>query len=681
MLVKDVTALLETKMTTKLCLAVVMTFLLSACGSGGGSDSKDDESKTQSTSSVKEQTKSGPIQISSQPQGIDITVGDTAIFSVTATGGDDLNFQWRKNQQNIQGGTSRILTLSNTSTDDEGLYDVVVSNKKGEEVSLSALLTVAEANTSKPTPSTISIISQPQSITANERSSASFSVQSVGNGNIVYQWLKNGKVISGENASTLTFASLELNDQGIYSVRVANSLDMKVSSLASLTVVGLPQPVSIVSQPKALSIEENDSASFSVQVSGEGSITYQWLKNGRAITGENASRLSFSSVSLSDQGVYSVRVANSQNTVVSSAVNLSVKDAPQEIVILSQPRSLSVDENDSASFDVQASGEGSITYQWLKNGRVITGENSSRLSFSSVKLSDQGVYSVRIANAQNMLASKTVNLNVAELIQAVSIVSQPEALSVDENTLANFNVQVEGSGDISYQWMKDGQAIDGANEAILSFPAVTLDDQGSYSVSVTNTQNTVTSVAVNLDVIELLQEIEITAQPQAVSIDENATASFTVEVSGDGEGVTYQWLKEGAIIDGATRSDFEILAATIADIAQYSVVITSENGVIISETASLDVTPVALISSIELTWDIPQEREDGSDLALGEINGYVIAYGSDEADMSNHMTVNGASVTSTVLEDLASGTYYFSIATVDSDGVQGAYSGVIQQSI
>ena len=183
-----------------------------------------------------------------------------------------------------------------------------------------------------------------------------------------------------------------------------------------------------------------------------------------------------------------------------------------------------------------------------------------------------------------------------------------------------------------------------------------------------------------LTVTALPEPVVIITQPQALTVDEEASASFSVEVTGDGE-ISYQWLKDGGIIDGENLATLTLSSVVLGDAASYSVIVTGSQGPIVSDAANLVVTVVQVTSSIELTWDIPQAREDGSDLSLGEIDGYVIVYGTDANNLSNQLVVEGASNTSAQLLDLASGTYYFAIATVDSDGVQGAYSSVIQQSI
>jgi hypothetical protein len=197
---------------------------------------------------------------------------------------------------------------------------------------------------------------------------------------------------------------------------------------------------------------------------------------------------------------------------------------------------------------------------------------------------------------------------------------------------------------------------------------------------VSNSRGSLDSNSVNLSVTALPEPVVIVSQPQALTVDEQAAASFSVAVTGDGE-ISYQWLKDGGVIEGETSATLNLTSVTTSDAGIYSVIVTNSVGPVLSDAVSLVVTEVQVASSIELTWDIPQAREDGSDLSLGEINGYVIIYGTDVNNLDSQLVVEGASNTMTQLLDLAPGTYYFAIATVDSDGVQGAYSDVIQQAI
>jgi hypothetical protein len=81
--------------------------------------------------------------ITSQPSGQSVLAGQTATFSVQATGKPTLSFQWKKNNANISGARSSSYTTSATSMADNGsTYTVEISNGQGSISSNRAVLNV-----------------------------------------------------------------------------------------------------------------------------------------------------------------------------------------------------------------------------------------------------------------------------------------------------------------------------------------------------------------------------------------------------------------------------------------------------------------------------------------------------------------------------------------------------------
>jgi Immunoglobulin domain/PQQ-like domain len=82
-------------------------------------------------------------QISAQPTNQSVSVGQTATFSVTATGTSPLQYQWNKNGTAISGGTSATYTTPATTSGDNGAsFTVKASNSAGSVASQAAVLTV-----------------------------------------------------------------------------------------------------------------------------------------------------------------------------------------------------------------------------------------------------------------------------------------------------------------------------------------------------------------------------------------------------------------------------------------------------------------------------------------------------------------------------------------------------------
>jgi hypothetical protein len=83
-----------------------------------------------------------PAGIAAGPQGGEVAEGDSFTFTVSATGTQPLNYQWRKNGVDLPGQTDATLTLTGLTTADSGDYSVKVSNQWGDAVSSPATLCV-----------------------------------------------------------------------------------------------------------------------------------------------------------------------------------------------------------------------------------------------------------------------------------------------------------------------------------------------------------------------------------------------------------------------------------------------------------------------------------------------------------------------------------------------------------
>src|SRR5205823_485693 len=84
--------------------------------------------------------------VTTQPANQTVTVGQTATFTVVATGTAPLSYQWKKNGAAISGATSASYTTPATTSADNGAqFVVVVSNVAGNVTSTAATLTVNAA--------------------------------------------------------------------------------------------------------------------------------------------------------------------------------------------------------------------------------------------------------------------------------------------------------------------------------------------------------------------------------------------------------------------------------------------------------------------------------------------------------------------------------------------------------
>ena len=87
----------------------------------------------------------------------------------------------------------------------------------------------------------------------------------------------------------------------------------------------------------------------------------------------------------------------------------------------------------------------------------------------------------------------------------------------------------------------------------------------------------------------------IVTQPQNVVVVMGGTANFTVSVNPTPT-LTYQWLKDGLPITGATSTTLTINGVQGADIGSYSVMVSNAAGNVTSDAATLSIAALALVN-------------------------------------------------------------------------------------
>ncbi len=261
-----------------------------------------------------------PPTITTQPSAQTVNAGQTATFSVAASGTSPFTYQWQKNGSDIAGATSSSLSVANAQDGDAGTYTVVVSNAAGSATSDGAALTVI-------TPPTIT--TQPAGQSAPLGSNVSFTVAAGGTSPFNFQWKKNGSDIAGANSDTLSLSNVQDADAAVYSVVVSNAAGSDTSGGAALTVI---TPPSISIQPEPQTVNAGATANFFAAANGTAPLSFQWQKNGSDIAGATGASLTLSNVQLSDAADYSVEVSNDAGVATSDPATLTVNVPPSEFL-------------------------------------------------------------------------------------------------------------------------------------------------------------------------------------------------------------------------------------------------------------------------------------------------------------------------------------------------------------
>jgi uncharacterized protein YpmS len=493
----------------------------------------------------------------------------TATFSVTASSGTTLTYQWRKNGSTIAGATSSSYTIANAQTTDQGSYSVKVINGGGSVTSSNATLTVDAPPT---------ITTQPQSQAVSQSQSASFSVAAGGTAPLSYQWNFSGAAVSAATNATLTLSDVQTTQAGNYTVVVSNSWGSVTSAVAALTVYVPPE---ITTQPKSQPVALGQNISFSVAASGTAPFTYQWYFDGLSLGWwGQSSTLTLNNVSILNIGNYTVVVANTAGYTTSAAAALTVDYSPG---IQTQPQNQSVMQSQNASFSVVASGSAPFSYQWSFDGAAISGATNASLTLTDVQTSQAGSYTVVVTNPVGSVTSQAATLTVNV---PASITTQPQSQWVTQGQNVSLSVAAGGTAPLTYQWYFNGSSLGQAGRsATLSVNNINTNNTGNYTVVVQNQWGSATSAVATL---AFMVPPVITTQPQSQTVILGQNAAFSVSATSTGA-LSYQWILNGTAMSGDTNATLALTNIQVTDDGSYLVVVTNNAGSITSAVATLTV--------------------------------------------------------------------------------------------
>ncbi|MDB5106241.1 MAG: repeat-containing protein [Fibrobacteres bacterium] len=535
--------------------------------------------------------------ITSQPPARTILEGQTATFTMAATGTAPLAYQWRLDGFDIAGATSASLTTPIAGLSDNGrLYSCAVSNAGGQVVSNNGQLIV--------NPVAPSLTRQPASVSVLDGDAASFSVTAAGSLSLTYQWRRNGTNIAGATGFAYTTPALNLSNNGnAYSVVVTNAAGSATSSNAVLTVAARPAGFTV--HPAPISIFEGQSAVYSVVAVGTAPLTLQWRRNGVNIAGATGSSYTTPPASLTDSGAnFSCVATNASGTVPSFNALLAVKTIPPAITSFLS-NDVFFDSYGRITLSATASGSQPMTLTFVKRG--LTDPTWSGVNLPSptpgtgiadnLQQSDSGSYLRCIAaNAAGSITSSEIQIHYKP--NSPRVLVQPQPASVVVGDAASFSVVANGGLSLTYKWTRNAVDIPGATGASYTTPATTMADDGSHFQCVIQNETGYTfSTIVNLTVLAVAPAI--TQQPQPTTVTFGQPASFTVATSGTPP-FAYKWRRDGIIIPGATTATYTIPATVMADSGRlFSAEITNSGATVTSATAILEVMRIAPVITVQ----------------------------------------------------------------------------------
>jgi len=377
-----------------------------------------------------------------EPTNESVVVGNDASFTAYATGTQPLRYQWLFNGSSIVGATDSTLTITNVQLASGGIYSVVVSNSAGSTNVSGVTLTIKPPPPCVPPPA-----------------------------GLVGWWRGEGDASDsfGGNNGALT------NAVGFVRGEVGQAFNFT----SVLSGVNLGDPVVFQSQ------------NFTLEA---------WIKRGSVIRSSwDASGIGY--LLGGAVGAYSMGL-NDRGNIFLSKVGFSTVYSTNSISDATNFHHVVVTKSGSGvMFYLDGLGETGPAYDpgFVFNGNFAIGARGGDYRSTFVGAVDEAsIYSRALTGSEVQALFQAAGSGKCTSSSAPVIFTQPaDAVAFVGGTLS-FTVAAGGSSPLSYQWQKDGGLLVGATASMLTISNAQLSNAGSYSVVVSNTVGTATSVAATL---------------------------------------------------------------------------------------------------------------------------------------------------------------------------------------
>jgi len=348
---------------------------------------------------------------------------------------------------------------------------------------------------------------QPSNAIIVSGKTAKFSVTATGTAPFTYQWqvssdggttwgnVTANSTVKGTTSATLTITNADVGLSGDkYQCIINNASNTTATSNIVTLAVGIP--AKITSAPQNLSKALNQTATFTVGVSGTPTPDIQWYKGTSILIGKTDPTLSLPNIESGDAASYTVTVSNSFGSATAKA-SLKIILAPN---ISQQPAAATVVLGKAAKFTVKATGTAPLTYQWQlstnngNNWANITKATASTYTIAATAFGDNHhQFRCLVNNATGLTATSDSAL--------LTVGSPPKILSSLANqTVAtgaspNFSVVLTGSTPYTIQWFQGTTLLDDQTSTTLLLSNVQVANAGIYTIKVTNIYGTATAKA------------------------------------------------------------------------------------------------------------------------------------------------------------------------------------------
>lgn len=432
---------------------------------------------------------------------------------------------------------------------------------------------------------------------------------------------------------------------------------------------------------------------FSATITNAANNGITWAVNG-VVGGDtasgtiSASGLYLSPSTLQSSAMVRVTATSTADPTQSATATLTlIEDVPVSVTVA--PASVSLQAGvGSQTFIASVAGTNNSAVTWQVNG--VTGGNATVGTITA-----GGVYTaptvipaqptvtvtaISAADAQKS-ASASVTITATPPAMSVSVTPATANVALGTGTQA-FTAVVSNSTNTAVTWQVNN--ITGGNASVGTISATGVYTApkalpSSTSIAITAISSADTSKTGSAIVTITVPPPTIGGSPTTSVVV--GQAYYFKPTASDPNGLPLTFSITGKPSWATFNATTGELAGTpaAANVGSSSIAITASNG---KAQATLSFTLAVVQSatgSASLSWVAPTTRTDGS--ALTDLAGFRIYYGNQQGNLTSQVAITNPTVTTAVVSNLASGTWYFVVTAVDSSGGESAYSNIGSKTI
>lgn len=381
--------------------------------------------------------------------------------TINLTAGGGTSYAW----SGPSGFTSAIQNpvINTAATSHAGTYSVVVTD--GNSCSSSTVTTLVV--------NTLPVIS-----VSNPTVCLGQSINLTANGGATYNWSGPNSFTSAQQNPVILNSTSQMS--GVYTVTVTSAQNCTASAQSTVTVLPLPAPAIVTNTPCVGGV---------LQLTASGGSSYLW-------TGPNgfnsmSSSPNINNVTLAAGGTYTL-IAAVGNCTNSTTGQITINPLPTPNITGNSPVCLNAQANMNVSGGTSAVWSG-------PNGFTST---TSSVTISSASMSNNGVYTATVTDANGCSNSTTYNFVVNPL---------PVIAMVGSTVCANQNISLSANGGVTYSWTGPQGFTSGVAQPVITGASPQM--SGTYTVTVTDANGCVSSSVTGVQVNTLPTPTAVSNSP------------------------------------------------------------------------------------------------------------------------------------------------------------------------